>query len=337
MNKKLLICLVCFWFSFLTAYSLLPNTMVFKQVQALFQDKVQINGMRISIVDDLAPTSEITKITKQNPQSVKVDYQSTDDGSGIDYVELWQRDLNSDWEFVESNSQTESNFLIGNLADNVYQWLTIAVDKAGNRQTDDPAQLASAFFEDWQFSTVQIDTQPPSLAFSIPGFQVADPRIDQFEINKQGEEEINFIVNQANSFLVFDYRLQTQTTADQVQVSILLDNKVIYVDGAGERDGWVGDSNWQQVTYPLKDSQGEIKILFSLINRDPNNYFPNLIIRNVGLVEDKAELDDLSIQLLVHDLGSGVKEATIDDEITSDDMENKEFKAVDFMENTTFL
>lgn len=337
MNKKIFISFSCFWFAGLISYFLFPNSVLFTKIQAVFQDKTVVRGLTISIRDEINPNSEIISLNKLDQQTVRVDYQADDDGAGIDYVQLWQRSLDSDWELKDVGSNTSGYFILYFLPDNIYQWQTIAVDKAGNKQTEDVKQLANEEFNDWDFSTLQIDTQPPSLAFSIPDFNPPTTLVDQFEIKGQGENKVNTYLSQQNSFLVFEYQLITQAVAERVQFQVLIDNQLIYVDGAGEENGWVGDSGWQQVTYPLKERLGEIEILFRLINNDQANYVPKLEIKNIGLVESKEEFNELKIYFIAHDLGSGVKEATLDDEISSDDMKNKEFKAEDFMGNTTFL
>lgn len=332
-KNKILISLFLFWSSFLISCSLFPNTVLFKQIKAIYQDKVLVSKLSISIVDDISPESEILNITKQNKNTVKIDYQASDIGQGIDSVQLWQRDLAHDWQLVENDSQPNSYFLLESLADDVYQWVTVAVDKAGNKQTDNHNQLANQQFNDWKFSTLQIDTQPPSIAFSIPDFQLTDSLVIPVELNIQGQELINLEVAQTNSFLVFEYKLETEAMADKVKFEVSVDGQIIYVDGAGEKDGWVGDSGWQQVTYLLRDRQSAIEILFSLINNDQDNYVPSLKIKDIGIVDDKTQFNELNIKFIAHDLGSGIKEKTEDDNITPDKLESKQFTAQDYALN----
>lgn len=335
MNKKIFVSFICFWFGFLISCALFPNTVLFKQIQAVYQDKVLVSHLNISIIDEIKPTSEIISLNKLDQQTVRLDYQASDIGAGIDYVQLWQRSLNNGWELTKVSSSTTGYFTVYFLSDNVYQWQTIAVDKAGNKQSEAPELLAQEEFRNWQFSTIQIDTRPPSIAFSIPDFIPTITIADNFEINGQGENQINADLIQNDSYLVFEYRLVTQATAEEVFFQTLIDDQLVYTDGSGEKGGWVGDGGWRQVTYPLKNRQGAIEILFRLINFDQVNYIPNLKIRNIGIINDKVQFDGYKIKFTAHDLGSGIKEKTMDDDITVDELESKLFTATDFVLNTT--
>ncbi len=338
-KNKVFIGLFCFSISFLISYSLLPNSILFKRVQALFQDKVLVGGLTITIKDDISPTSEITNLTKQNQKTVKIEYLSADIGSGVEKVELWQRDLYSDWRLAADQIESEGEFLLFDLEDNVYQWLTIAVDKAGNRQTNNPRELAGQQFQNWQFSTLQIDSQPPSLAFSIPEFQCDSSMIEQV-IDSQGDKRINLSVSQTGSWLAFNYRLAATAMSEIVSFQVFIDDQLIYVDGAGEKNGWVAYSGDQQILFPLKNQQGEIEVLFHLVNNKPDSSPAKLEINNMCVVDiDDIEnfSEDNKIYVVRHDLGSGIKGNLIKEEIMYSDLEDKDFKAVDYAGNTSWL
>jgi hypothetical protein len=334
-KTKIFIGLICFWLGFLFSYSLFPNTLLFKHIQAVYQDKVLVSRLSISIIDDVKPESEIINVIKQDKDSVKIDYQASDTGLGINEVQLWQRDLDTDWQLVETSSQDNGNFQLNDLADNVYQWITIAVDKDGNRQTENIEQLAQEQFNNWQLTTVQIDTQSPALAFTIPNYQPLNTLHPNFNLSNQGEEQINLNVAQADSYLVFTYQLETQATAEIVKFQVLIDGKVVYVDGAGEKDGWIKSSGWNQITYPLNEKQGEIEILFRLINHENSSYIPNLDVKDINIVEDKAQFNGLNIYLSAHDLGSGIKSISTQAKIDLNEIENTLFTAKDYANNIT--
>jgi len=115
------------------------------------------------IVDNTNPTSSAGGLsTYQTVSKFNISYTANDNLSGVDYVELYYNKDNTGWMKYGDNFTSSSILFDSSITgrDGSYEFYTIAVDKAGNREISESAD--SSTIVDTQNPTVEITYNPIS-------------------------------------------------------------------------------------------------------------------------------------------------------------------------------
>ncbi len=172
------------FFLFLTSFlSLVSFTGI---ALALFSDQAKVSGLQLSTGDWIPPDSAVTgqldlEITNDN--QLNINYQASDQGAGVDYIELWYSYNQNNWQLFGSDGNGLSGSFLFDCpqGDGFYDFQTLAVDKKGNEEEKD--------FESG-YRSVFIDTTPPASQLSDDYWITSE---DEFG---SGVFKINYSVNE---------------------------------------------------------------------------------------------------------------------------------------------
>jgi len=153
--------------------------------------------------DDSRPSSEITDITGSgslgvmtNLDEFTVHYDAEDSGSGVDYVELWYSFNYGDWQYFGKDVPCSPGSFVFTSpnGDGSYEFLTVAVDKAGNVEDKDGDEiddnvgqeaLNGAYGAIDELAIIQVDTGAPYTNLSLGEFGDETGNGNRFAVNEQ--------------------------------------------------------------------------------------------------------------------------------------------------------
>ena len=127
--------------------------------------------------DDSRPSSEITSTESLfNSHDFQIDYDAND--NALDYVELWYSFNYGDWQhFGDNRPHSPGSFIFTSPeGDGVYEFITVAVDEAGNVEDKDSDEiddnagqeaLNGAYGVIGEPAIIQVDTELPTMNLSL--------------------------------------------------------------------------------------------------------------------------------------------------------------------------
>jgi len=117
-------------------------------------------------VDSIAPTSRVLPLPAvSNAAELAVEVSATDQGAGIERLELWGRDMDaraqlpSDWRLLQAFASAEGAHRLASPDGRLWEFYTVARDRAGNAESAPPAARAS----------LVVDRTAPSVRVMQPG------------------------------------------------------------------------------------------------------------------------------------------------------------------------